>query len=60
MEETIMNKHALKEYIENMDFIRKMDEAFSDLRADYELSMDTDNKKIEELLAEKDKEIMTV
>ena len=46
-----MNKHALKEYIENIDFIRKMDEAFSDLRADYELSMDTDNKKIEELLA---------
>ena len=46
-----MNKHALKEYIENADFIRKMDAAFSDLRADYELSMDTDNKKVEELLA---------
>ena len=46
-----MSKHALKNYIEDPDFINKMDFAFSDLRADYELSMDTDNKKINELIA---------
>ena len=46
-----MSKHVLKDYIEDPDFISKMDFAFSDLRADYELSMDTDNKKIDELIA---------
>ena len=46
-----MSKRVLKDYIEDPDFISKMDFAFSDLRADYELSMDTDNKKIDELIA---------
>ena len=46
-----MGKHLLKDYIEDQTFTRKMDLAFADLRADYELSLDVDNKKIAELIA---------
>lgn len=45
-----MIKHLLKDYIEDQTFINKMDLAFADLRADYELSLDVDNKKITELI----------
>lgn len=46
-----MRKHLLKDYIEDETFIHKMDLAFADLRADYELSLDVDNNKITELIA---------
>lgn len=42
---------TLKDYIRDDNFIEKMNRAFSDLRADYELSMDADKKKISELQA---------
>lgn len=42
---------TLKDYIRNDGFIEKMNRAFSDLRADYELSMDVDMEKIKELQA---------
>jgi uncharacterized protein YeeX (DUF496 family) len=44
-----MGQKLLKDYVSNDNFIENMNRAFSDLRADYELSMDTDLKKIEEL-----------
>ncbi|WP_312643971.1 hypothetical protein [Hydrogenoanaerobacterium sp.] len=40
---------VLKEFVNDDDFIEKMNRAFSDLRADYELSMDADEEKILEL-----------
>lgn len=46
-----MEKFTLKDYVEDKSFIEKMDLAFSDLRADYELSMDADEKKISELIS---------
>ena len=46
-----MRKYTLKDYVNNSNFIEKMNLAFSDLRADYELSMDADHKKISELMA---------
>ena len=46
-----MGKHLLKDYIEDQNFVHQMDLAFTDLRADYELSLDVDNKKIDELIA---------
>ena len=42
-------KTELKQFVENSDFIEKMNKAFLDLRADYELTMDTTNEKILEL-----------
>ncbi len=44
-----MGQKLLKDYVSNDNFIENMNRAFSDLRADYELSMDADLKKIEEL-----------
>ncbi|MCL2571347.1 MAG: hypothetical protein FWE11_03010 [Defluviitaleaceae bacterium] len=41
---------ALKDYVSNVEFINKMNSAFSDLRADYELSMDVNQEKIAELV----------
>ena len=46
-----MGAVELKDYVNNEEFIEKMNQAFSDLRADYELSMDADRSKIEELVA---------
>jgi len=46
-----MVKTTLTDYINDSDFIEKMNMAFSDLRADYELSMDVDKAKISELEA---------
>ncbi|WP_373485236.1 hypothetical protein [Acetobacterium malicum] len=37
-----MAKKLLKDYVSDDSFIEKMNRAFSDLRADYELSMDAD------------------
>lgn len=42
---------TLKDYVYDDSFIEKMNRAFSDLRADYELSMDADKEKISELKA---------
>lgn len=39
----------LKQLIDDESFIVNMNKAFADLRADYELAMDTDRAKIEEL-----------
>lgn len=44
-----MTDIALKDYVNDDEFIEKMNNAFSDLRADYDLSMDTDAEKIKEL-----------
>lgn len=44
-----MAKKLLKDYVSDDSFIEKMNRAFSDLRADYELSMDADQVKIDEL-----------
>lgn len=46
-----MGKNTLKDYVNDDEFIEKMNRAFSDLRADYELSMDADKEKISELKA---------
>lgn len=46
-----MGKTTLTAYINDSEFIEKMNMAFSDLRADYELSMDVDKEKISELEA---------
>lgn len=46
-----MGKSTLTDYINDSEFIDKMNMAFSDLRADYELSMDVDKEKISELEA---------
>lgn len=43
------NNKKLKDYIHDDVFVEKMNRAFSDLRADYELSMDADEEKINEL-----------
>lgn len=42
-------KLKLKDFVEDEEFIGKMNAAFSDLRADYELSMDVDRAKVNEL-----------
>ena len=39
----------LKQFVNDTDFISKMNLAFSDLRADYELTIDSKNEKINEL-----------
>lgn len=39
----------LKSFVNDPDFISNMNKAFSDLRADYELSMDSNHDKINEL-----------
>lgn len=39
----------LKEFVKDEEFIRKMNKAFADLRADYELSLDVTKEKIQEL-----------
>lgn len=44
-----MAKKLLKDYVSDDNFIEKMNRAFSDLRADYELSMDANQVKIDEL-----------
>lgn len=43
--------NTLKDYVYDDSFIEKMNRAFSDLRADYELSMDADKEKVSELKA---------
>ena len=45
------NKIELKQFVNDETFISRMNFAFSDLRADYELTMDTNREKIEELIA---------
>lgn len=40
----------LKNLVDNQNFIENMNRAFSDLRADYELTMDTTQEKINELM----------
>ena len=40
----------LKQFVEDEVFIEKMNKAFLDLRADYELTMDSSQEKIDELL----------
>ena len=40
----------LKQFVNDDEFISKMNKAFLDLRADYELTMDYSNEKIHELL----------
>lgn len=40
----------LKSLVDNQVFIENMNKAFSDLRADYELTMDTSQEKIRELI----------
>lgn len=44
-----MNNLELKNFVNDDEFIEKMNKAFLDLRADYELDMDVNNEKIEEL-----------
>lgn len=44
-----MGNVTLKDYVNDQLFIEKMSMAFSDLRADYELSMDADKTKVSEL-----------
>lgn len=43
------NKVELKQLIDDQAFIENMNKAFTDLRADYELTMDTSMEKINEL-----------
>jgi hypothetical protein len=45
----VETKLELKEFVNDSGFIEKMNSAFSDLRADYELSMDIEKEKINEL-----------
>ncbi|WP_088034855.1 hypothetical protein [Evansella clarkii] len=40
----------LKEFVNDQDFIEKMNYAFADLRADYELSLDVTKEKVKELI----------
>lgn len=42
-------KLELKEFVKDKEFINKMNKAFADLRADYELSLDITKDKISEL-----------
>lgn len=44
-------KLELKQFVNDDDFIRKMNLTFSDLRADYELTIDSKNEKINELIS---------
>lgn len=44
-------RKELKEFVEDADFIEKMNKAFADLRADYELDLDESKEKINELKA---------
>lgn len=44
-----MDKIELKNLVDDKIFIENMNKAFSDLRADYELTMDTSGEKINEL-----------
>ncbi|GLI88060.1 hypothetical protein ACSHUI_10335 [Bacillus subtilis] len=39
----------LKDFVNDTEFINKMNQAFADLRADYELSLDVTKEKIDEL-----------
>ncbi|MCB2290417.1 hypothetical protein LGK97_11630 [Clostridium sp. CS001] len=41
----------LKQFVEDADFIERMNKAFADLRADYELDLDESKEKINELKA---------
>lgn len=41
----------LKQFVDDEDFINSMNMSFSDLRADYELTMDSSQEKIQELLS---------
>lgn len=43
------NSVELKQLVDDQYFIESMNKAFSDLRADYELTMDTSMEKIKEL-----------
>ena len=43
------NSLELKDFVNDPTFIENMNRAFSDLRADYELSMDSTCEKINEL-----------
>lgn len=43
------NNVELKQLVDDRYFIESMNKAFSDLRADYELTMDTSLEKIKEL-----------
>lgn len=45
------NSLELKQFVNDIEFIENMNRAFSDLRADYELSMDSSYEKIKELQA---------
>lgn len=45
------NSLELKQFVNDAEFIENMNRAFSDLRADYELSMDSSYEKIKELQA---------
>lgn len=45
-----MSKLELKDFVDNEEFISKMNRAFADLRADYELSLDATKEKIDELI----------
>ncbi|WP_299462787.1 hypothetical protein [uncultured Microscilla sp.] len=42
-------KKELKQFIQDEEFIELMDKAFADLRADYELALDSNKEKINEL-----------
>ncbi|WP_139902850.1 hypothetical protein [Clostridium thermarum] len=44
-------RKELKEFVEDADFIERMNKAFADLRADYELDLDESKDKINELKA---------
>lgn len=46
-----INTLELKQFVNDSEFIQNMNRAFSDLRADYELSMDSNFEKIKELEA---------
>ena len=41
----------LKQFVDDEDFINSMNMSFSDLRADYELTMDSSQEKIQELIS---------
>lgn len=45
-----MSNIELKQFVRDEEFIEKMNKAFLDLRADYELTMDSSQEKINELL----------
>ena len=44
------NSVELKQLVDDQYFIESMNKAFSDLRADYELTMDTSMEKIKEFI----------